>query len=520
MSHVQQFMPNEFLPNLPSAALVKAYVVGLPRRSTEKVFWGVGPILSYPLCQYRRQRNLKTMNNNIDNEIVNGNGEQQYATGKTVQRAVEKLLKQAPVEPWPEKVELAALLEELSGLVRRFVMLQPTAADMIALWIVHTYGFDLREATAYLGVESPEKRCGKSTLLTLLSRLVSRPVVASNISAPAFFRVIEQTRPTLIIDEADTFLQKNNELRGILNSGYSESTAYVVRVANEKIQHPASNTQRSSNNQDSTSEANPELEENDGIVGGLRHYSCYCPKALAAIGRLPETLADRCIVVRMQRKRPEEICERLKKLTKEDALVLRRKCARVVADHAKAIESMEPVIPDELNDRAADIWEPLLVLAELAGKDWVERSHRAAASLCVTAQERSPTGALLVDLLMLFLMNQERTKFFTREVVGWLNRLDERPWWELRRSNEVTDVWLAQKLKPYGITPKMVWMNGEQGRGYTMEQCEETFKRYIPRAEWEVKRAEMKQSTEERKRAEELAKARAMTKDECVMTTE
>jgi len=248
--------------------------------------------------------------------------------------------------------------------------------------------------------------------------------------------------------------------------------------------------------------AENEVEEDHGIVGGLRHYSCYCPKALAAIGRLPETLADRCIVVRMQRKRPEEICERLKKLTKQQALVLRRKCARVVTDHAEAIESMEPVLPNELNDRAADIWEPLLVLAELAGKDWVERAHRAATSLCVTAQERSPRGALLVDLLMLFLMNQERNKFFTKEILTWLNNYDERPWWVLRRGNEVTDIWLAQQLKPYGIAPKVVWLNGEQGRGYTMEQCEDTFKRYIPRAEWEVKRAEMQQSAEERKRQE------------------
>jgi hypothetical protein len=461
------------------------------------------------------------MNNNIDKGTVKENDEQQYKNGKAVARAVEKLLKQATVEPWHESVDIAALLGELSGLVRRFVMLQPNAADMLALWIVHTHGFELREATAYLGIESPEKRCGKSTLLTLLSRLVSRPVVASNISTPAFFRVIEQTRPTLIIDEADTFLQKNHELRGILNSGYSESTGYVVRVANEKIQRPAASQQKNSEDEDSTSWVETETEETDGIVGGLRQYSCYCPKALAAIGRLPETLADRCIVIRMQRKRPEEVCERLKKLTKEQALILRRKCARVVADNAEVIASMEPTAPDELNDRAVDIWEPLLVLAELAGNGWVERAHRAAASLCVTAQERSPTGALLVDLLMLFLMNQERNKFFTREVVGWLNRLDERPWWVLRRGNAVTDIWLAQKLKPYGIVPKMVWMNGEQGRGYTMEQCEETFKRYIPRAEWEAKRAEMHQTAEERKRAEELAKAatEAMTKDECVMTT-
>ncbi|MGZ5567457.1 MAG: hypothetical protein ACXWKG_10610, partial [Limisphaerales bacterium] len=70
-------------------------------------------------------------------------------------------------------------------------------------------------------------------MLAVLSELVCRPVVAANISSPAFFRVIEELRPTLLIDEADTFLQGNDELRGILNSGYARSTAFVVRVANE-----------------------------------------------------------------------------------------------------------------------------------------------------------------------------------------------------------------------------------------------------------------------------------------------
>ena len=88
----------------------------------------------------------------------------------------------------------------------------------------------IRDVTAYLGIESPEKRCGKTTLLAVLGELVNRPVAAANISSPAFFRVIEESQPTLLIDEADTFLSGNDELRGILNSGYTRNTAYVVRV--------------------------------------------------------------------------------------------------------------------------------------------------------------------------------------------------------------------------------------------------------------------------------------------------
>ena len=99
-----------------------------------------------------------------------------------------------------------------------------------------------------MGIESPEKRCGKTTLLGLLSELVNRPIVAANISSPAFFRVIEETKPTLLIDEADTFLQGNDELRGILNSGYAKKTAFVVRMANEvKGRVDSENGMRTSN---------------------------------------------------------------------------------------------------------------------------------------------------------------------------------------------------------------------------------------------------------------------------------
>src|SRR5262249_36091719 len=141
-------------------------------------------------------------------------------------------------EPWPEPVDGAALLNELAAVFKRFVVLPPSADEALALWTLHTYAFQLREVTAYLGIESPEKRWGKTTLLGVLSRLVSRPVVAANISPPAFFRVIEETRPTLLVDEADTFLHGNENLRGILNSGYSRTSAYVVRVGSQKPNDP------------------------------------------------------------------------------------------------------------------------------------------------------------------------------------------------------------------------------------------------------------------------------------------
>jgi putative DNA primase/helicase len=122
-----------------------------------------------------------------------------------------------------------ALLDELAATIKRFVVMPPYAAEMLALWILHTYAFTYRDVSTYIGIESPEKRCGKTTLLNVLAELVHHPVTAANISSSAFFRVIHETQPTLIIDEADTFLNANTELGGILNAGYRSKTAYVMR---------------------------------------------------------------------------------------------------------------------------------------------------------------------------------------------------------------------------------------------------------------------------------------------------
>ena len=395
----------------------------------------------------------------------------------------------AEVEPWPEPVDGKALLAEIGRVLRRFVLLPKWAEEALALWVLHTYAFELRDVTTYLGIESPEKRCGKTTLLTVLSELVNRPVVAANISSPAFFRVIEETRPTLIIDEADTFLRGNDELRGILNAGYSRKTAYVVRVTNEVVQSPRSKVPGSS----VAGEPPASLIQPPTSISRLARFSCWCPKVLAAIGRLPDTLADRCIVIRMQRKMTSEECERIKNL---EVSRLRRQCARLVLDHAAQIAGARPEIPASLNDRAADIWEPLLALADVAGEEWAKRGRQAAVSLGASAQENNPIGSLLMDIWFLFARAQA-DKLFSRSLVEGLNAYGNRPWAEMirvrtaRAPQGVTELWLSQKLRPYGVRPTMMRIGDDLGRGYEHAEFDEVFRRYIPRAEVEPLKLEL-----------------------------
>ena len=361
-------------------------------------------------------------------------------------KPINNLLGLAETQPWHEPVDGQLLLDDLVKLLRRFVVLPQSAAETLALWTLHTYAFDLRDITAYIGLESPEKRCGKTTLLTVLSELVHRPLVAANISPSAFFRVIEETRPTLLIDEADTLLKGNHELRGILNAGYSRKSAYVVRVG-----PPAAE--------------DPETRENPiepAAAIRLARFSCWCPKIMAAIGRLPDTLADRCIVIRMQRRTRREPCDRLRSL---DAADLKRQCLRFVLDHQEEIRAATPAIPEKLNDRAADVWEPLLALADLAGAHWPALAREAAAHLAEMAHDQSPIGSLLFDTFCIFTINRQ-DRLLSRTLVEELAAYSDRPWADALRGRPLTERWLAVRLSPYGIHPRIFRTDGSRARGY------------------------------------------------------
>jgi hypothetical protein len=379
----------------------------------------------------------------------------------------------APITPAIEPIDGKLLLDTLAATVSRFIVLPKWAAETLALWILHTYAFELRDVSTYIGIESPEKRCGKTTLLTLLGRLVNRPVAAANISSSAFFRVIQETRPTLLIDEADTFLQGNDELRGILNAGYNRETAFVMRVASERCvdiseDEPFQNCEEHSLNRGGSDRTTR-----------LAKYSCWCPKVMAAIGHLPDTLADRCIVIRMQRKTSREECQRLRNLAPAN---LKEQSGRFILDHKDQIVSARPEIPPSLNDRAADIWEPLLVLADLAGGEWPQLARQAAVNLMSSNQESNLTSSLLLDIFLLFI-EAKQDRLFSRTLVEGLNNLSHRSWREVRNGKEITELWLAQRLQPYNARPRTIRIGDMRAKGYFQEDLKDAFRRYISQSE-------------------------------------
>src|SRR5262249_26591607 len=154
---------------------------------------------------------------------------------KTDKKRAGRVLQLDDPEPWPDPVDGEQLLTGISAFLSSFVVFaHPSFADALALWIAHTYAMDAWWISPLLVVNSPTMRCGKTTLLQLVAHLASRSLAASNISSAALFRAIEEYHPTLILDEAETFLKDNEELRGLVNAGHTRKTAVVIRTVGEE----------------------------------------------------------------------------------------------------------------------------------------------------------------------------------------------------------------------------------------------------------------------------------------------
>ena len=275
-------------------------------------------------------------------------------------------------DPWPEEVAGAALLAELSQVIRRFVVLRQEAIDAICLWIVFAHAHEAAQISPILCLTSPTKRCGKTTLLHLVGSLVPRPLFTTNITPAAIYRTIERYVPSLLVDEADTFVRGNEELRGILNSGHLRSAAIVVRTARGDFEP--------------------------------RTYGTWCPKVLALIGRLSDTIEDRAVMIPMKRCISGERPERLRFDSLDQLLPLQSRACRWSKDNVDRIRQSDPRIPAELGDRAADNWRHLLAIADLAGDDWPCRARAAAVALSAAGvdHEENTCELLLSDIRDLF----------------------------------------------------------------------------------------------------------------------
>jgi putative DNA primase/helicase len=146
--------------------------------------------------------------------------------------------------------------------------------------------------------------------------------------------------------------------------------------------------------------------------------------------------------------------------------------------------------------------EPLLALADLAGGEWPARARQAASELSAGAQDCNPIGSLLFDIFLMFAMDKQG-RMFSRDLAQGLNCLSERPWMELirlrsaRAPQGVTELWLAQQLRPYGVRLRTLRIQEARGKGYLEQDFLEAFRRYIPQSEVEALREELREGAKQ-----------------------
>jgi hypothetical protein len=200
---------------------------------------------------------------------------------------------------------------------------------------------------------------------------------------------------------------------------------------------------------------------------------------------LPDTIASRAVIIEMRRRAPDEAVEPFRRrLHLPEGESLRMMLARWCTEIADGMEGVEPEMPQGVNDRDADCWEPLLAIADVAGSDWPARARAAAIRLVAAASDHTITTGvqLLSDLRDVF---GEAHKLSTEAILHRLHNLPESPWADIY-GKPLNDRGLATRLRKYGVKPKVIRIGGGTHRGYLAEDLRDQWKRYLSAPEKSV----------------------------------
>ncbi len=357
------------------------------------------------------------------------------------------------VAPWYEPVSGAEIAHIIRGTLGQHIKFQDDEeADAVTLWIMGSWLMDRWALFPKCLITSPEKRCGKSTLLEAIEAFAFKPIYAAQVSPASLFRMIEAVKPTVMMDEADQTLKNNDDLIGLINAGHRKRQANVIRVQ----------------------------EVNGGFIPVM--FSVWSPQVIAGIGRIKDTLEDRSIRIELRRRLPAEYVEKMPADLFERHSVTRQKIARWASDFPQAhIEA--DAMPENLgNDRAQDNWEPLCKVALNIGGEWPERTDRAYRLIEQRhADDDLPIPVQLVcDIWSLFEPRPYTKHIPTSSIVEDLNAMEDRPWREINHGRALTQSTMMRRLSKFGI--KSIAMTPENGGGklkcIRRRDVEESFDRY------------------------------------------
>jgi len=358
------------------------------------------------------------------------------------------------LSPWEEGVNGVELIHDMKATIGGFIILKPEEALAVVYWILHTHFIrapfesQVFDYSPILNISSPEKQCGKSTLREIIGLWVKDPLTVMNASEASLFRVIEAYRPTLLIDEADTFLNGKPELTGVLNSGYKQD-GHTLRQGGRNYED-------------------------------TKQFSTWSAKCIAGIGRLTDTIESRCITIKLKRKKTSEKVNRRNVVLKSNPNYFtdyKRQIIRFVLDNELSIINQEVEMPQLLDDRQQDNWEGIYKIAKFISDESLEEVRTASIFLSTQLSEPQTLNVQLLEDIKLIMNISDKDRFTSQELVDELNKMEDRPWQELNRVG-LKPYALAKLLSEFDIHSNQRKFDGRNLRGYEKIDFYDAFSRY------------------------------------------
>jgi hypothetical protein len=377
-----------------------------------------------------------------------------------------------PTAPPPEPPSMAQTLHDISALIRQYLFCSEDQLTVLALWVVHTYGFEYFSVTPYLNICSPESQSGKTVCLSLLDLLCHNPWMPSGLTPARLISHITNSQPTLLLDNWDTFFRPSDaqSFVGFLNAGSAHGNRFVTRPDDRDDDWDSDESMHG--NRFVTRPGHQDLDKSN-----------FCPKAFAGQGRLPASLAARCIPIVLQRRKPtKHALPFWRDIVFKDAFRLVEPIPGWLKKNADALRhaaltflrSPSPTLSMHQRDLAA----PLRALAELAGGKWPRRTSHALLRL-LNACPAPPTVGLqlLEDIRSFFTQEHDPSKIHTAPLLVYLNRLEDRPW----TKKNLTPKGLCDILQHFPIPESGNQRIGKDNfKGFTFRHFVESWELYTP----------------------------------------
>lgn len=340
--------------------------------------------------------------------------------------------------------EVSVLLEALVTFYRKYAV-YPTEHHyvVLVLWVAHSYVYEEFDTSPRLFLDSAVPACGKTRTLELLDETARSPLMAFSASPAALIRTIDKGGRTILMDEIDTLYNKNGgagseDVTAVVNAGYKNG-ARVPRCVGQ------------------------------GMDIDVVELDAYAPMALAGLhSNVPEAVRSRSIHFRMKKRKPSEtVSPFYRRDVSEEAQPLRDSLEEWLEPIREQVRAARPRMPTGVEDRAAEVWEPLLVIADLAGGEWPKRAREACKHFVFAKSGYArPIGIdLLSDIKIIFGSNE---KMASADLVAALVAIPDAPWNDIRGSF-LNQAALANFLRPFDVRPKTIRQpGGVTAKGYVV----------------------------------------------------